>query len=270
MKPVLCIPVIVILLFLLRVPSTTRAQDTFLARLTVVLQTAGWEVNTKNSQTFLRYFSPNGLNGRGFMGSYGLKRFHFRFDAKKSVESIPWANTNIEQIYRSQAHSSRMFGVQPGSKASYAHGLTTSSISFRYNNRVFTFGNPIADNYTPIIDLIREYCRATEEGDLPGFEKNISAIYKKDKEFYEAVTLLQKYLTGKGLYKEVPDGNFGYDTAESFQIFLQHNGYYPGPIDRSYGKSTRNAIQKLQEDNGIQQTGILDLHTVKSIINTYP
>ncbi len=162
-----------------------------------------------------------------------------------------------------------MHGVRSGTKAAYAHGLTKYYLSYRFENRIFIFYDPIANDFDPIIDLIRKYCIAAKKRNIESYIEHVESTYSKDKEFFKATTLLQKFLIKKELYNGKPDGGFGYNTAEAFQVFLKQHGYYHGKIDRNYGKGTRDAIKKLQRFIKAEETGTINLETIEKTIKTF-
>lgn len=260
-----------ILILLIGIPRNSVAEQDFIGTFKSLMQVNGWDVTVQQrekgaiQQLNLSYFSPNGFGGRGFAGNYGIIHVGFVFCETNNIQSISWANSEVEQIYRYQENSSRMFGVSPGSKAAYAHGLTKFFLSYRYHDQIFTFPDPVANDYGPIIELIRKYFIAVERKSLEEFKKYISTIYENDKNFYEATILLQEYLTAKNLCEGLVDGDFGSQTAEAFQKFLKKKGYYHGPIDGDFGKNTRSAIKMLQKQIGVEETGILNLATAKKI-----
>lgn len=60
------------------------------------------------------------------------------------------------------------------------------------------------------------------------------------------------------------EGIVGQDVMR-LQLILQSLGYDPGPIDGIFGPRTKNAVMRLQRDNGITVDGIVGPETMRVI-----
>lgn len=60
------------------------------------------------------------------------------------------------------------------------------------------------------------------------------------------------------------EGTVGQDVMR-LQLILQSLGYDPGPIDGIFGPRTKNAVMRLQRDNGITVDGIVGPETMRII-----
>ena len=64
---------------------------------------------------------------------------------------------------------------------------------------------------------------------------------------------------------------YGYDgltpdqVVANIQTALRGLGYYQGPIDGVFGAETQEALQRFQNDNGLQPTGAIDPQTVQTL-----
>lgn len=65
------------------------------------------------------------------------------------------------------------------------------------------------------------------------------------------------------------EGMRGHDVMQ-LQLILQSLGYDPGPIDGIFGPKTKNAVMRLQRDNGIRVDGIVGPQTLNVIYKLYP
>ena len=56
--------------------------------------------------------------------------------------------------------------------------------------------------------------------------------------------------------------NLSKDDIREAQLELRHSGLYNGSLDGVIGPQTKQALVRFQKDNGLEETGTLDAHTM--------
>ena len=113
--------------------------------------------------------------------------------------------------------------------------------------------------------MFTEYFEVQTESDFLSYENKLKESYEKDRNFFQAVKVLQSALSVHGFFQGSVDGLYGKETKKGFQKFLKMKGFYEGEVDGIMGKGSMEAVKKYQKNVNIKMTGRINLETANSI-----
>jgi hypothetical protein len=113
--------------------------------------------------------------------------------------------------------------------------------------------------------MFTKYLELQNKSDFSSYESKLKESYEKDRNFFQAVKVLQSTLRVHGFYKGSVDGLYGSDTIKGFQRFLKMKGFYEGEFDGVMGKSSMEAVKKYQKSVNKKVTGQINLETANAM-----
>lgn len=113
--------------------------------------------------------------------------------------------------------------------------------------------------------MFTEYFELQNKSDFSSYESKLKESYEKDRDFFQAVKVLQSTLRVNGFYKGSVDGLYGSETIKGFQRFLKMKGFYKGEVDGVMGKGSMEAVKKYQKNVNAKMTGQINLETANAM-----
>ena len=136
---------------------------------------------------------------------------------------------------------------------------------YHQNIVYIVYAYPTRHDIDTFFRFFKDYLESYSKPDFSSLEKKLKKPYQKDRDFFQAVKILQSVLNDRGYYKSKVDGIYGYQTTEGLQRFLNKKGFYKGEIDNLFGKASIAALRQYQKSLGLKMTGHMNLETAKAM-----
>ncbi len=138
--------------------------------------------------------------------------------------------------------------------------------TYYHQNIVYiVYAYPLRQDIDTFFRFFKDYFESYAQSDFSSLKKKLKKPYQKDRDFFQAVKIVQSVLKDKGYYRGKVDGIYGYETIEGLQRFLSKKGFYRGEIDGLFGKASIAAMKQYQKSLGLKTTGHMNLKTAKAM-----
>ena len=138
--------------------------------------------------------------------------------------------------------------------------------TYYHQNTVYiVYAYPARQDIDTFFHYLKDYFESYEKSDFSSLEEKLTKTYQKDRDFFQAIKIVQSVLKDKGYYRDKVDGIYGYDTTKGLQRFLSKKGFYRGEIDGLFGEASIAAMKHYQRSLGLKTTGFMNLKTAKAM-----
>ena len=138
--------------------------------------------------------------------------------------------------------------------------------TYYHQNIVYiVYAYPLRQDIDTFFHYFKDYFESYEKSDFSSLEEKLTKTYRKDKDSFQAVKIVQSVLKNKGYYSGKADGIYGFKTKKGLQRFLFSKGFYKGEIDGRFAKQTLEAMKQYQESLGLETTGHMNLKTAQTM-----
>lgn len=182
-----------------------------------------------------------------------------------------WPHVGFYEFVFTHAQAARQFRIEdfkrlfPEVVVWEHHEYIRWHIYYQNNIVYIVYAYPLRQDIDTFFQYFKDYFESYEKSDFSSLEEKLAKTYQKDRDFFQAVKIVQSVLKDKGYYRDKVDGIYGWETKKGLQRYLSSKGFYKGEIDGRFGKASIAAMKQYQESLALKITGHINLKTAQAM-----